>query len=233
MPLYHNAAMVRELTPLLVASEISDAEINKFGNHFETRLNNLIGRRYKVPVLGSAIAIDSDSFRTGYKATGTVSTTQCNTTITGISTLFSTELFEDDVVRIGIYGEAFKIANVGGATTFTGNSAALNTKSTQTLYLIPQEIGMVCAYYTAEAVLMTHFSEQAFNQDTDLFQKQLEAFAKPVYDSLINGDLFFSGLTAQTTANNNARKVYINNSNDIRTMIDDADEILVGSDFID
>jgi hypothetical protein len=231
MPLYTNAKLIRDLTPLLTQSEISDSEINRFANHFEVRFNNLIGRRYKVPVIGNAIDFDSDGSRFGYKVTGTIATTQDNTTITGTSTIFNTQLFENDIIRVGIHGECFQISSINSDTSLSTNNGALNTKSGQDLYLIPPEISMVSSYYSAQAIIMEHFSEQAFNQQTESFQKNLEMFAKPSYDSLINGDLFLSQLKLQTTANNNARLVYVNSSNDRRVMIDAADTILTRPDF--
>jgi uncharacterized protein (TIGR02145 family) len=67
--------------------------------------------------------------------TGTVATTAASTTVTGTSTLFTTELAVGDAIKIG--SEVFTINNILSATSLTLDSAATPTASGLTAYKDP------------------------------------------------------------------------------------------------
>ena len=70
--------------------------------------------------------------RLSSRLTGTVSKTAASTTLTGASTLFTTELAVGDAVKVGI--EVFTVASIASATSLTLDSAAVNSESSKVAF---------------------------------------------------------------------------------------------------
>ena len=83
---YSNAYCIRQLTPLLNA--ISDKSIMIFNRKAESSFNPLIASRYKIPV------------QKAVNLTGTITVIDGNRTVTGTSTLFTTEVFPGEMIYI-------------------------------------------------------------------------------------------------------------------------------------
>jgi hypothetical protein len=84
-------------------------------------------------------------------------------------------------------------------------------------------------YQTAMLIVLTHFSEQAYNQETGVFNTQYTMIAKNLIDVISRGEYLNTDLTEQVSTKSAARLVTVSISNDLRTYIDDCQELILDS----
>jgi len=226
--MYTNPFCIRELTSLLTQSKISSSEIRGFQRRAESKINLCLAAQFDI----------TDGISKLSNLTGTIQTVKGSQALIGTSTLFTTELKIGDMVRVNSTGEAFRIEEIIDNTSLlvSFNSTTLEgtpvqNTSLSTFITIPDEIVTATEYETAALVLQKNFSEQSYNQDTKLFFESYQKYSSPIIKRLESGDYYNASLTPQTDEQTLARLVYINNSNDIRTMSDNALDILTSSDF--
>ena len=233
--MYSNASLVRVLTPLLTTETITDAQIRDFISMADAKLNLHLGRRYVVPVVK----------QTAYLLTGTISMSASSNSITGTGTDFTNEILVDDYIYPTKTRETLKVSNVS-ASTITTSSDSINGFTASTWFIIPTEIVTASRYYAAKLIVQTHFSEKDYNQDTSTFDKTYNALAMDIINTICANsvasmnakpntvpmsDYYNSELQTQSTSNNNARLVYINNSNSSRQRNDEHNTALSSADF--
>lgn len=218
--MYCNPTLVRALTPLLTSEAISDTSILEFIYQAESILNLGLNRRYATPIT------KTDNL------TGTIATTAGQTGISGTSTLFTTEVFPGDIIYCIDTREALKVSSITNATTIVASAAALYTETSSSFFIMPREIVTASMYHAAMLIILSHFSEQAYNQETGRFNTQYDAIAKSLIMQISKGDYYNTDLTAQSESKNNARLPYINTSGDVRTFIDDSQDIYTDVSFI-
>jgi len=218
--MYCNPTMVRALTPLLTTEAVTDSQILEFIFQAESILNLGLARRYSTPI--TAVT----------NLTGTIATTASQTGITGTSTLFTTQVFPGDVIYCIDTREALKVSSITNATTIVASAAALYSESSSSFFVIPREIVTASMYHAAMLIILCHFSEQAYNQETGRFTTQYNAIAKDLITQISKGDYYNTSLTAQADSKNNARLAYINTTSDVRTFIDDSQDVFTDNTFI-
>jgi hypothetical protein len=228
--MYCNANTVRELTPLLTTEAITDTKIRDFIRRAESKLNLHLGRRYVVPI------VKNDNL------TGTISISAGSTTINGSGTDFSNEIAVGDYIYPLTTKEAMKVTAVGG-TALTVSANAVNAVSSSSYFVLPPEIVTASEYLSAKLIVQTYFSEQGYNQETSTFDSVYNEVAMDIINSIcgnsilerkpseIRSDYFNTDLQTQSTGNNNARLVYINNTNAARQRVDEFSANLTSSDF--
>lgn len=233
--MYSNASLVRDLTPLITTEVLDDAGIRDFIISADAKLNLHLGRRYIVPVV----------MEDQYLLSGTISMSANSTTITGTSTDFTDEVLVDDFIYPIKTREVMKVSNVS-STTVTVSADSINGFTGSTYFILPPEIVTASRYYAAKLIVQTHFSEKDYNQETSTFDKTYKAVAMGIVNTICANsvasmnkkpnlvpmsDYYNDKLKAQLTSRNNARLVYINNTNASRTRNDEHDVCLSSGDF--
>lgn len=228
--MYCNASTVRELTPLMTTECISDAKIRNFIVRAESKLNLHIGRRYQIPI------VKNDNL------TGTISISSGNNTITGSGTDFINEIKVGDYIYPSSSNEAMRVETVT-ALNLTVSADAVNTVSSSSFFVLPPEIVTASEYLSAKLIVQTYFSEQDYNQETQTFDESYNAVAMDIINSIcgnaildrkpgdIRSDYYNTDLVPQATAKNNARLVYIGNTNTARTRVNEFSVNLTSGDF--
>jgi hypothetical protein len=216
--MYSNPTLVRALTPLLTTEAISDTSILEFIYQAESILNLGLAKRYVTP-------ITKDS-----NLTGTIASTASNSTITGTSTLFLTEVFPGDILYCIDKREAYKVSSIASNTSLTISTNALYTESSSSFFVLPREMVTASMYQAAMLIVLTHFSEQAYNQETGVFNTQYTMIAKNLIDVISRGEYLNTDLTEQVSTKSAARLVTVSISNDLREYIDDCQELII-NDF--
>jgi hypothetical protein len=216
--MYTNASLVRNLTPLLTTEAIATDKIVEFIFQAESIINMGLAKRYATPIVRDNL-------------TGTISTTTNNATVTGSGTAFLTELLPGDVIQVGKTKEAIRVLSIASNTSLTGSSAGAVDYSTSgsNFFVIPREIVTVSTYYTAMLIILAHFSEQAYNQQTGQFVTQYNMIAEPLLKEIVAGDYLNTDLTEQTATKNAKRYITVNTSSDIRSFVNDAEDLIIES----
>lgn len=216
--MYTNAFSVRELTPLLNANKPTDSEIRGFIKRAESIINQWIAKRYLTPI------------QKANNLTGTISTIKASSdldviespynTITGSGTSFLSEVKALDMIYVVSTGEALKVLSVESDTSIICTSNACIDSTDSEFFIIPDTLVTCSEYMTAQLILISHFSEKAYNQETETFFRQFDMIAKSLIESLRNGSYFDNTLVTQSDTNTNARLVYVGIDNDVRSYVD-------------
>lgn len=225
-----NAYSVRQLTPLLASDKPNDAEIRAFIKRAESSINIHLAKRYFVPVEKLV------------NLSGTISTSKADEDIdpiespynivTGSGTKFLTELSVLDTIHVNKTKEALKIKSITSDTELIVESNACNTSTSSTFFVIPESLVTISEYLTAQLILITHFSEKAYNQETERFNKQFEYFAKDILNVIKNGQFLDSTLRLASDNESLARLGYVGINNDVRTYTDNNLAICQSLDFL-
>lgn len=197
--MYITVTEVRQRLMVLGASDVTDADIQRFIIDAESYLNLCLADFYTVPV------------RKTVNNTGTISLTADSTTITGTDTSFKTdlELQAFDHIRVNKTNEVLLIASITDDTTAVSAENVVNETTDSTFFIIPEEICTVARYLTVKLILDWKFSESAFNQDSNNLVKRTEDLAKKILKKIETGTYYNADLEAQTSAKNKARSIGI------------------------
>lgn len=221
--MYSNADMVKELVFLVENNtDITDAEIRTFGRRAESLINQWLGNRYIVPIVPS-----DDS---GYP-TGTISTVATTTAITGVGTTFTSDTKAGDVIYVTDTDEAIRIGSVTDATNSVSDFNAVNTATGSTYFVIPAEVVTVSEYLTAHLLIITHFSEQAYNQQTNTWNSQFKTFAEPLLKQIEAGDYYNRTIKEQVIASTIRRQGEVFTGS-LRTQVDSDSAVFYTKEFI-
>lgn len=215
--MYSNPGLVRKLTPLLTTEAISDSDILEFINQADSILNQALAKRYVVPVTAKI------------SLTGAIAITAGSATITGSGTAFLSELYPGDIICALDTREVFKVLSIASNTSLTVTSNALYSDASSTFFVMPREIVTASQYYSAMLIILTHFSEQAYNQETGAFNNQYALIAEKLIDSISSGDYLNVNLAKQSDSASAARYIIVNTANDIRSFTDDAEKLIIES----
>jgi hypothetical protein len=210
---------------------ITDAQIETFIRRAESKLNLHLGRRYIMPV------VKHDNL------SGTISISAGTDTVSGVGTDFINEVFIGDYIYPLTTREAMRISAIADAGTLTVSANAIQAVSSSAFFVLPSEIVTASEYLSAKLIVQTYFSEQDYNQETQTFDRIYNEVAMDIINSIcgnsildrrpseIRSDYFNTDLQMQATGNNNARLVYINNTNEARQRVDEFSVNLTSRDF--
>jgi hypothetical protein len=219
---YSNAFCIRELTPLL--DSILDKRIMSFNRRAESIINPCFGNRYKIPV------------EKKQNLTGTITTIDGNATITGVGTLFTTEVFPGEMIHVNKSKEALRILSIQSDTLLTvdheevTNSVGIKSYpgrplyavSASTFFVIPDQIVTLSEYETARLLLMPTLADRARNREDQkrAFLDEYEMIAKPIMDKLREGLYYDSTLKSQIAANSTGRNVEVFENETVDNTVD-------------
>lgn len=234
---YSNAYCIRQLTPLLEQSDITDSKIEVFRKKAESIINLCIAPYYKIPIEKKV------------NLSGTITVNYQSNTIIGTDTLFSSEVFTGDMLHVNTSREALRIIsiisdtellidyNVDGVTnsndeTFypgTPNQSVQNSS----YFVIPDWLVTVTEYESAMLLLMPTIADRAREKEDSrrAFLNEYEVIAKPILDKIKAGKYFDSSLVIQDSSNNSNRLVYVSRDNDNAEKIDNNQAILFKNDW--
>ena len=215
--MYCNASLVRGLTPLLTTEAISDENIREFIYQAESILNNGLGKRYAVPISAKS------------NLSGTIAITANSATVTGSNTSFLSEVYPGDIIQVNDTREALKVLSVASNTSLTASSNAVYTDASSSFFVIPRDIVTAAMYLTAMLIILTHFSEQAYNQDTATFNTQYSLIAKDLIESITKGDYLNTDIVKQVDSKNANRYITVTTSGDIRSFVNDSESLILES----
>ena len=232
---YSNAYCIRQLTPLLEASDILDSKIEVFRKKSESIINLYIAPYYQVPI------------QKNVANTGTINNS--DGLIIGTDTLFTSEVMPLDVIRVNSSGECFRVLSVDSDTQLTidylvegvTNSdnvtsypgKPLVTFSNSTFIIVPDWLVTVTEYESAMLILLNVIADRAREKEDSrrAFLNEYEMIAKPIMDKIKKGKYFDDSLIKQSNANNSGRLVYVSRSNDNAEKIDNNQAILFRNDW--
>jgi hypothetical protein len=185
---------VRELTPLFKA--MTPEIIQSFIFRAEAKINRRLGGKYAIPLRKQV----------GYYSTGLVSITANSTTLSGVSTEFTSEIVEGQMLYLVGSREAVKVQSITDDDTIVLFHAVTRTATSSSFWVIPDEITTASEYLTASMLIEKEFSRQAYNQEgVKSFRNQYELLAKEEIDGLLLGNYYNDELVAQSSSKNEAR----------------------------
>ena len=200
--MYVTVAEVRQRLKLLSASSVTDADIQRFIVDAESYINLCLADFYETPV------------RKQSDLNGTITLTAGSATITGTSTSFLTDLQIKpfDHIRVKKTNELLLVSTVTSNTVATATANAVSNTTNSNFFIIPEEICTVSRYYTVKLILDWKFSEQSFNQDTNIAAVRTEDIAKRILKKIETGTYYNSDLVSQSSSKNRSRAIGIYDS---------------------
>lgn len=189
---------VRELTPLFKA--LTPEIIQSFIFRAESKINRRLGGKYAIPLRKQV----------GYYSTGQVSITTATNTLVGVSTEFTTEIVEGQMLYLVGSREAVKVQSITDNLNIVLFHDVVRTATASSFWVIPDELVVASEYLTASLLIEKEFSRQGYNQEgVKSFRNQYELLAKEEIDGLLVGNYYNSELVAQTGSKNEARAIRV------------------------
>jgi hypothetical protein len=185
---------VRELTPLFKA--MTPEIIQSFIFRAEAKINRRLGGKYAIPLRKQV----------GYYSTGLVSITGGTNSLVGVSSEFTTELIEGQMLYLVGSREAVKVQSITNDLNIVLSHDVTRTATSSSFWVIPDELVIASEYLTASLLIEKEFSRQSYNQEgIKSYRNQYELLAKEEIDGLLMGNYYNSELVAQTSSKNEAR----------------------------
>lgn len=223
--LYTSVNEVKKVSVFLKDAAVSDEDIESFIIDAQSYIHQLVAKRYVIPL------------QPILKPSGTISTTINSNIIIGADTKFTTDLIypnqhlyiknsdtlviidsivSDTELTIKDFTFVYKTNNV---TTTSVKKVIDKDVINSPYYLIPEEIATATKYLAAKLLLMSQFSDKAYNQDTFPFYEMYQQFADKIIKQMESGNYFNALLLEQTILNNSARLISYS-INDFRKPLD-------------
>lgn len=233
-----NPYCVRELTKLLRNGDETDLLIKSFIRKSESIINPLLAKLYLMPIQKK---ID---------LTGLITVVADDEIVTGINTLFLSEVFPGQMLRVNANGEALRVLSIESNTNLTveflvGGVTDINdvisypgkpilSASNSSFIIIPDWLVTATEYETARLMMMNETADRAREKEDAKrsFLDEYEMIAKPIIENIKSGQYFDSSLKSQLNENNSNRLVYINSDNSSRDRIDRNNDIYNSGSFI-
>lgn len=213
--LYTSVNEVKKVSVFLKDAAVSDEDIESFIIDAQSYIHQLIAKRYVIPL------------QPILKPSGTISTTINSNIIIGTDTKFTTDLiYPNQHLYIKNSDTLVIIDSIVSDTELTIKDFTFVYKTNNTIttsvkkvidkdvinspyYLIPEEIATATKYLAAKLLLMSQFSDKAYNQDTFPFYEMYQQFADRIIKQMESGNYYNALLLEQTLINNSARLVGI------------------------
>lgn len=149
--------------------------------------------------------------------TGTITISSSNTTLTGTSTLFKSELRKKREFHIYVV-DTDEVILVSSYTNDTAGVLAVAPSQSSTnsdFYSIPEEISLASKYLACQMIINKEFSKEAYNQEAEAYAQLYNKFAKGIIDKLEKQDYYNTDLLLQADSKNNNRlgKIVIPDTN--------------------
>lgn len=161
-------------------------------------IDDCLGGKYAIP-------LRSDDL------TGTISVNSGVASITGTSTVFNSELRQYRHYHIIVEDtrELLVVDNYTSDTTLTLKYAPVLNATDSNFYFLPRSINTIVKYETARKVLQFHFSEEAYNQSTEAFQKIYETTVGSMMECLKDGSFYNTDLVEVPAGQSPARMIKV------------------------
>lgn len=200
--MYSNPTILRDLAPLLRQSLTNSSVKTLLEKDLllkiisaDSKIDKFLSSTYKIPIQP----------KTAFFCTGTISTTKPAdpdiepidnpyNLIVGVGTSFLTELKFGDIIQVFSTKEALQVIEIIDDENIIVSSNSNFTSNNSTFFIIPAAIADISGYLAVKKLLMSHFSEQAYSQETIPMFKEYEKEIKPVLDDLISGNMIFNQL---------------------------------------
>lgn len=186
--IYTNVAEVRNSSKLLSTSAITDTEIKSIILDAERYVNSQLQSVYKIPILPILTK------------TGTINISASASAMTGIGTLFISELIEGDTIFITDTRECITVLSLTSNTALTTNTTAIANATNSTFKVVPYQLAMATKYRALSLVENKDYSDRAYNQDAIDYAKKWNDEANLFIKSY--SDLYHDSLVTQQDAVN-------------------------------
>lgn len=212
--MYSNPSTVKEIVYLYNTDSIPDIAFLGMINRAESVINSELRQKYIVPI------------EKLQNLTGVISTTADDNQVVGVGTLFTTELKPYDYIRLNSNGECLRVLSIEDDLTFTASSNAIYTASNSSFIDIPASFSLMSEYLSSHLIMMTYFSEKAYNQETGRYNLQFWNIYKKTLDELKDGKGYLSELKPQIAEKTTARMIEVMQTDTLTLNQDFVNEIL-------
>jgi hypothetical protein len=180
-----------------VFKNIPETTIFKHRIRAESKINSKLKSKFQTPIV-----VKSD-----YRLSGDFLTQAGSTTINGISTLFNDELMEGQTIYCMETKEPLMIKTINSNLSLELFYPAKKTTFSGHGWVIPEEIVTATEFYTASLLLQYEYSDKAYNQEGDIYQKGYHKKAMEEIDNLLNSGAYNYKLEPQLAVGNEARLI--------------------------